>query len=233
MVNAQPLETEIVLTQYTTNVEIFTSTKAKDIPEKIDAIAVDLKNNINTNTTSVLEYINNTVVPHINSELSTITDDHNTITSNLITQQDTFETNITTQQTNFEQSINTQQGTFETNITTQQNTYQTSITNQQDDFENEMTGNIANYISTQGVGYTVEQTNSFMFTGPATASFNINGEIDSYTSDNVTISNIQYNDDSNIISFTETVGIDGQLTTKTFNISYDSNGNLSQITEII
>lgn len=62
MVTAQPLETEIVLTQYPANVEIFTSTKAKDIPGKIDAIATDLKDNVNINTTTLLDYVNNTIV---------------------------------------------------------------------------------------------------------------------------------------------------------------------------
>lgn len=210
---ANTLSTKVELTTYSSAVDIFASTKAKDIPDKLNAIATSLKTNVNTNTTAVLNYVNNVVVPHINTELSKITDGYNTTASTLTTKQNTFETTISDKQTTFE----------------------TSQKNRQTSFENTMLTGIASYIDAQGVGYTILQSDNLIpFTQTIATedyTFDAEGKITGIREGYKTTSSITYDSNGTITGFTETLNVNGVGVTKNFTISKDSSGN-TLITEV-
>ena len=176
-ITATTLTTTLDLTEFTTDVEIFTSTKARDIPSKIDAIAVDLKENVNINNAAMVDYMNNDVLSHVNSEMELITTDYNTIMNNMI-------------------------------------------------------NNMGMYVSSQDVGYSVAQTNSLIWSGPGTVTYDANGNVTEAVEGPKTTKNIVYDTDGNLTSFTEELLVDGVTYTKSFTVSYDANGNITGTVEV-
>ena len=93
--NMNPIEpiniTELVLKDYIKNVKIFKSTKAIDIPDKINAIVDDFKDyNIEELHTKGKNYLNNSIkslVEHTNNSIKTITGYVNDV---IITNQNDF-----------------------------------------------------------------------------------------------------------------------------------------------
>lgn len=221
MVTVTELTTEITLTDFTSQVEIYKSTKAKDIPTKLNVMAADLKAHTNTKVNTIQSFFNGTVVPHINTELTKIGDDHNTLVTNISNQQSTFETNITNQQ-----------NTFETNRVATETAFTDSITTQQNAYESDLTNNIGNYIGS-GAGYNVAQVNSFQFSGPGSVTYDAQGRVTEAVEGPITTSNIVYNVSGKLMSFTETITIAGVPYTKTFEVGYDTKGNITGTTEIV
>jgi len=203
------MNTMTPLTDYTTNVLIFRSTKAKDIPGKLDAIANDIKTHFNTVMGESTTYMNNVIVPHINDSMATVEADHNTLVTN----------------------INNNQATFQTTMTNQQNDFEATIQNQQNDYESDLTNNIGNYTG-NGAAYTVSQTNSFMFSGPSEVTYASDGEtVIGYTDGPLTVTNIVYDNFDNLVELTETILVDSIPYTKTFTANYDNKGNFISTVE--
>lgn len=248
---------DLTVDDFSTNVEVYSSTKAKEIPTKLNAMAADLKTylndtmktpevthlndgitsivaHVNQFVTDVTTYINSTVVSDMNTAMSDVETDHNDYQTNLTNQQNTFESGITAQQNTFEGNITTQQTDYETAITTQQTDYETAITNQQTTFETDIATNLGNYLDAGGSAYSPGQVNSLVFTGVISAGdyqFDANGRIVSLTEGPKTTSNITYDAEGAITGFTETILIDGASYSKSFTISDDGNGNVV-ITEV-
>ena len=230
------IETPLTLDDFTSEVEIFMSTKARDIPTKLNTIASDLKIYSNAKVDTMQAYINETIVPHLNTELTKMENDYNTQKTNIANQQSTFNsditnqqntfetaisnqqddfevtvnntiTNLTTQQNDFETDITAQQNSFETAINNQQSTYQNTVTSSQTNFENHITSSIGQYTGASA-GYTVAQMNNFFMTSAISS--------ESYVTDG----------DGKIVSITE-----GYKTTS--NITYADNGSITGYTETI
>jgi len=213
MDDLEPIEIDALeLVPYTTNVKIFKSTPAVELPTKLNAVADDFKtwnnNEIGTKGQSYLNTSVTSLTDYINTSMGTVVDFINNV---VVDNQNTFETNITDQQ-----------NTFETNITDQQNTFETNITT-----------NIGNYLDTHGAGYSISQTNSLEFTGNTTTEYDAQGRVVRFVSGAKETKNIAYNSQGNITSFTEVITVDGVNYTKNYTVAYDENGNptISEVTE--
>lgn len=215
-VTLNPVGSALVLDTFDSNVELFLSSKAKDIPSKLNAVANDMKAHLNTEIDDVTTYVNEVVVPHLNTEMDKVEADFNTTQT----------------------SLNNQQATFETDMTNQQNTFETaftdSITAQQADYETNLTTGIGSYIIGTGAAYSIEQSNSFVFSGPSDVTYDTDGEtVLGYTQGPVTVSNIIYDTNDNLIELTETITVADIPYTKTFTVNYDAKGNLLETVEKI
>ena len=225
------MNTMTPLTDYTTNVLIFRSTKAKDIPGKLDAVANDIKTHFNTVMGEATTYINETTVPHINTAMATVEADHNTFITNISNQQGSYETTITNQQNTFEADRISTETTFTNSITSQQSVFENTLQDQQDNYETDTTINLGNYTGS-GAAYTVSQSNSFVFSGPSSVTYAQDGEtVVGYTEGPVTVSNIIYDNRDNLIELTETILVDSIPYTKTFTANYDNKGNFISTVE--
>ena len=122
-------------------------------------------------------------------------------------------------------SVDTVVNYINNTIVSNQNDFTTSITNQQNQFQTNIETNIGGYLDNSGAGYSISQINSLMFTGSSNIILDNEGRISSCTQNNMTSDNFIYNDEDLIISFRETLSVDGIDYIKNYNVTYDSNDN--------
>jgi len=104
---------ELEIVPYTANVQIFKSTPALEIPNKLNAVAVDFKEWNNTELgTKGVGYLNSGIVDtvdYLNSSMRTIT---NYINSVVVANQNTFTSEMETSQNTFTSEMETNIGGY-------------------------------------------------------------------------------------------------------------------------
>ena len=182
----------ITLQQFSTNVSIFTSTQAKDVPDKLNAVATDVKNFLlNQLTIPVNTFVNNSISTMIavnNAAISTITTYLNTV--------------VVADINSSLASINSDNETFQSNLIQ---------TNQA--FKDALTGNISSLLLA-GAGYTISQSNSLVGCTLESATYDNEGCLTGCTSGPTTVSNITYDEFGLVTSFNNTVSSNGAVETK-------------------
>jgi len=173
----------ITIPSFNTNVSIFTSTMAIEVPAKLNAVATDVKNFLRDElTTPINAFINNSIASITTANNTAVT----TITSYI---NDVIINDINLSLS----SINSDNITF-----------QVTLLDDVDVFKNTLLGNIAGLLGV-GAGYTINQSNDLIFGGMSEISLNSSGRVSSYTSGVRTVSNVTYNDDGLIVSYMETI----------------------------
>jgi len=118
-----------------------------------------------------------------------------------------------------------------TTIVDDLNTFKLNLSNNIQTLNNNMMTNIGQYLDSNGAGYSIEQVNSLIFSGNTSYVLDANGNITSMVDGAMTTSNVLYNSDGFIESYTETILIGGVSYSKDFTVNYD--GEYPEIQEAL
>lgn len=180
---------------YASNVAIFRSTRAVDVPDKLNAIGNDFKSWLNNNVMdATTDYINQsmtTIVNYVNTSMSGIDDD---LTD------------------------------YKDNLNSEWSTYKDDLTGEWSTFKGDLETNLSSYLDSSGAGYSIAQINQLIFSGDAIDPvYDSEGRITKYGNQYEETFDITYDSDNRISGFKEKITIGGVTTTETYTVAYNGN----------
>lgn len=197
---------DITVSDFATNVSIFTNTLAKDIPAKLNSIATDFRTHINDNFADTVvtdvnafidgleTYLNDTVIADVNQAIEDMRSDAAKFAGDVAKEQVTYE------------------GGFDAK------------------FE-ELQTNLANYVGDE-TAYSVADIDDQLFTGSVSSayvSYDSSGRLTSYRVGGKYIWNISYDANGFVDGFNETVTIGGLSRQKSYVVNTNADGEITSI----
>ena len=200
-INNKPTETTITISPsttnpYDTNVSIFNSTPAREIPSRINAIATSLKGYING------IFIDKTT--YLNTSISSLVTKVNSLATNLVDYVNT--------------EIVVKLNSFQTEVLTDNSNFQTAILTDNSNFQTEVLTNLGTLIGV-GAGYNISQINDLLSDDISYTTDKITNRIVSITTRDSVYDNFIYDKNSNIINYTVTLTKGGATFTQNYKVT--------------